>query len=79
MTNKTILLDNVKKVSNFVNQMLQFKGDVIVRHGIYVVNGRSILGVMSLDLSQPVICEIDDNENLKWEINCKEFEVDNES
>lgn len=79
MASKTILLDDVKKVSNFVNQMLKFKGDVIVRHDKYIVNGRSILGVMSLDLSQPIICEIEEDEAEKWEINCKEFEVDNES
>lgn len=78
MISKTILLDNVRKVSNFVNQMLNFKGEVIVRHDKYVVNGRSILGIMSLDLSQPIICEIEEYENQKWEINCKEFEVINE-
>lgn len=75
MISKTILLDNVKKVSHFVNEMLNFKGDVIVCHDKYVVDGRSILGVMSLNLSQPVTCKIEESEDQKWQLTCKEFEV----
>lgn len=76
MTNKTILLNDVTKVSRFVNEMLNFKGDVIVCHDKYVVDGRSILGIMSLDLSQPVTCEIEERDEQVWDINCKKFEVE---
>jgi hypothetical protein len=76
MISKTILLDDVKKVTNFVNETFKFKGDVIARHGKYVVDGHSLLGLMSLDLSQPVTCEIEERDGRIWDINCKKFEVE---
>lgn len=76
MIKKTILLDDVKKVSNFVNETFKFKGDIIVIHGRYIVNGRSLLGLMSLDLSKPLTCEIEEREEQIWNINCKRFEVE---
>jgi phosphotransferase system HPr-like phosphotransfer protein len=76
MIKKTVLLDNVRKVSSFVNETFKFKGDIIVKHGKYVVNGRSLLGLMSLDLSQPLICEIEEREEQIWNANCKRFEVE---
>lgn len=75
MIAKMILLDDVKKVTNFVNETFKFKGDIIVKHGKYTVNGRSLLGLMSLDLSQPVVCEIEECDGQIWDINCKKFEV----
>lgn len=75
MIQKTILLDNVKKVSNFVNEMLNFKGEITVKHDKYIVNGRSILGIMSLDLAQPLTCEIEEDQEQKWNEKCKDFEV----
>lgn len=75
MIKKTILLDNVRKVTSFANETFKFKGDVIVKHDKYIVNGRSLLGLMSLDLSQPVTCEIDERDEQIWGINCKKFEV----
>lgn len=75
MIKKTILLDDVRKVSNFVNETFKFKGDIIVKHDKYIVNGRSLLGLMSLDLSKPLTCEIEAREELIWNVNCKKFEV----
>lgn len=75
MIAKMILLDDVKKVTNFVNETFKFKGDIAVRHSKYIVNGRSLLGLMSLDLSQPVTCEIEERDGQIWDINCKKFEV----
>lgn len=76
MIKKTILLDDVKKVSNFVNETFKFKGDITVKHGKYIVNGRSLLGLMSLDLSKPLTCEIEEREEQIWNVNCKRFEVE---
>ena len=75
MIKKIILLDDVRKVSNFVNETFKFKGDIIVKHDKYIVNGRSLLGLMSLDLSKPLTCEIEEREELIWNVNCKKFEV----
>lgn len=76
MIKKTILLDNVRKVTSFVNETFKFKGDIIVKHDKYTVNGRSLLGLMSLNLSEPVTCEIEEREEQIWDINCKRFEVE---
>lgn len=76
MIKKTILLDNVRKVTSFVNETFKFKGDIIVKHDKYIVSGRSLLGLMSLNLSEPVTCEIEEREEQIWDINCKRFEVE---
>lgn len=76
MIKKTILLDNVRKVTNFVNETFKFKGDIIIKHDKYTVNGRSLLGLMSLDLSKPLTCEIEEREEQIWNVNCKRFEVE---
>lgn len=76
MIKKIILLDNVRKVTNFVNETFKFKGDIIVKHDKYIVSGRSLLGLMSLDLSQPLTCEIEEREEQIWNVNCKRFEVE---
>ena len=59
-----------------MNQHFKLKGDIAVKHGKYIVNGRSLLGLMSLDLSQPVTCEIEERDGQIWDINCKKFEVE---
>lgn len=76
MIKKIILLDNVRKVTSFVNETFKFKGDIIVKHDKYIVSGRSLLGLMSLDLSQPLTCEIEEREEQIWNVNCKRFEVE---
>ena len=76
MIKKIILLDNVRKVTSFVNETFKFKGDIIVKHDKYVVSGRSLLGLMSLDLSKPLTCEIEEREEQIWNVNCKRFEVE---
>ena len=76
MIKKIILLDNVRKVTNFVNETFKFKGDIIVKHDKYIVSGRSLLGLMSLDLSKPLTCEIEEREEQIWNVNCKRFEVE---
>lgn len=49
-----ILLDSVEKVKEFVKYTSKFVGDIYVISGRYRVDGRSIMGVFSLNLSQPV-------------------------
>lgn len=76
MITKTILLDDIRKVTGFVNETFKFKGDIVVKHDKYIVNGRSLLGLMSLDLAKPVQCEIEERDSQTWNINCKKFEVE---
>lgn len=62
-----IKLNSIEKVKNFVNQVSTFECDVDVIYGRYVIDGTSIMGIFSLDLTNPVTVMIhtDDYDELK--------------
>ena len=49
-----VVLDNVNKVQEFVNTCAKFNFDVYMKSGRYIINAKSIMGVLSLNLSNPV-------------------------
>ena len=49
-----VVLDNVNKVQDFVNTCSKFDFDVYMKSGRYIINAKSIMGVLSLNLSNPV-------------------------
>ena len=49
-----IKLTTVDDVYTLVKSLLAFDGDVDLVSGRYVVDGRSLLGIFSLDLSKPI-------------------------
>ena len=51
-------LNTVDEVLTFTKISLKYEGDVFVKHNSYVVDGTSILGVLSLNLSEPVLVEM---------------------
>lgn len=54
-----IRLNNMKDVQRFVSKCSMFEDDIVLLSGRYVINGKSLLGILSLDLSKPVVLEID--------------------
>jgi len=53
---RPILIDTVDKVKDFVKQTNKFLREVDVSSsGKYVVDGRSLLGILSLDTGKPVV------------------------
>lgn len=53
-----------QRVKEFVNITQDFPCEILLKSGKYVVDAKSILGIFSLDLSQPVTVEVyDDNCN----------------
>lgn len=58
MTEK-LILDNIDKVKEFVSVAMTKPYDVDLISGKYVINGKSIMGVFSLDLTKPVIMNAD--------------------
>ncbi|MEY8237781.1 HPr family phosphocarrier protein [Lachnospiraceae bacterium 66-29] len=54
------MLRSVDKVKAFVDDMSQIKGDVLLSVGKYVIDAKSIMGIFSLDLSNPLQLEIED-------------------
>lgn len=55
-----ILLGSVDKVKAFVNDMSKIEGDVLLCVGKYVVDAKSIMGIFSLEPSNPMRLEIED-------------------
>ena len=49
-----VVLDNVNKVQDFVNTCSKFDCDVYMKSDRYIINAKSIMGVLSLNLSNPV-------------------------
>lgn len=58
-----IYLNEIDTVKKFCQIAYLAEGLKITLHsGKYVVNGKSILGVFSLDLSKPIDCDIEGDE-----------------
>lgn len=62
MITEIILLNNIESVNSFVSKMAKKEYDVDLSHGKYLVNAKSIMGVLSLDLTQPVTVKADTND-----------------
>ena len=58
----TIRLDTIDKVKGFVSTILHFEGDADLSSGRYTVDAKSILGIFSLELSQPLELELMERE-----------------
>lgn len=49
-----VLLNNIENVNKFVAKMSEKDYDVDLTSGKYLVNAKSMMGVLSLDLTRPV-------------------------
>ncbi|MDI9469731.1 MAG: HPr family phosphocarrier protein [Bacillota bacterium] len=54
MTTLTVLLKSINDVKNFVRIVNDYNYDVDLISGRYVVDGKSIMGIFSLDLASPI-------------------------
>lgn len=52
-----IMLKSINDVKDFVNIVNKYDFDVDLTSGRYVVDGKSIMGIFSLDLSKPIKVE----------------------
>lgn len=71
-----INLNSTKKIRKFIQTTRKFMSDINVISNKYVINGKSILGLYSLDLSKNILVQIeseDENEILKFNEVMKEF------
>ncbi len=75
-----IKLNTINDVNSFVNTSTKYyEGDIDVKQGRQIIDGKSILGIFSLNLTQPIEITINtDNVNTerdfynfikKWEVN----------
>lgn len=69
-----ILLNDVNKIADFVKVTDKVSEDIDLLKEHYIVDGHSLSGILSMDLSKPIILQIHtDNENElnkfnKWRI-----------
>lgn len=57
-----IKLNEINDVYALVNTLVAYDGDVDLESGRYKVDGKSLLGIFSLDLRQPVKLTFQDSE-----------------
>ena len=58
MTTVSISLNSIEKVKSFVNEIAKFDCDFDLISGRYIIDAKSIMGIFSLDLSQPSTLKI---------------------
>lgn len=68
-----LLLDNMEKVKEFVSLALTKDYDVDLISGKYVINGKSIMGIFSLDLTKPVMLNADVGNDTEFEKEVQKF------
>lgn len=57
MKTKFIKMSNINDIVNFVNEASKVESDINVLKGRYVIDGKSIMGVLSIDLSTGMTVE----------------------
>ena len=63
MTTVSISLNSIEKVKSFVNEIAAFENDFDLISGRYLIDAKSIMGIFSLDLSQPIALNIHADES----------------
>ena len=58
MQSKEFLINSIERVKRFVNVTVKFEEDIDLVAGKYIVNGKSILAIFSLDLFRPITVRI---------------------
>ena len=66
MSRFPITLSSVNDVKTFVGLASACPCEVDVISGRYLVNGKSIMGLFSIDLSQPVEVDVPDEASCNW-------------
>lgn len=72
-----VKLSSVKDAQDFVKAATLVDGSVDVSHNRYIVDGMSLLGILSLDLSQPLNVKIigDETSAAKFRLDIYKFVV----
>ena len=59
MSTINILIDSISKVKEFNNLAVKFPCEIDIVSGRYIIDGRSLMGLFSLDLGKPVEMKFD--------------------
>lgn len=55
----TIMINTFDKIKDFCAVANRFSGEILIKSGKYIINGKSLMGLFSLDLSNPVTIEVE--------------------
>ena len=61
MKSVKISLRMAESVKNFVNIVSKYPYDIDLHSGRFIIDAKSVLGIFSLDLSKPIVLEIDED------------------
>jgi phosphotransferase system HPr-like phosphotransfer protein len=75
MTKTTVKLSTIEDVKNFVSAVTLCEYDVDLISGRYAVDAKSIMGILSLDLSKPVSLEAHSENTEKFFAEIKSYIV----
>ena len=59
MSSMKILIDSIVKVKEFNNLAVKFPCEIDIVSGRYIIDGRSLMGLFSLDLGKPIEMKFD--------------------
>ena len=59
MSSMKILIDSIVKVKEFNNLAVKFPCEIDIISGRYIIDGRSLMGLFSLDLGKPIEMKFD--------------------
>ena len=79
MYKEDIILSDIETVKNFVTFANKFDFPVNLISERLVINGKSIMGIFSLDLSQPLQVEVDESFPVEFKEQIKTFRVKKEN
>jgi phosphotransferase system HPr-like phosphotransfer protein len=66
MVSRSIKIERIDDIKTFIKLASRVNGDINVSKGIYIVDGKSAMGLMSIDLSSGVRVEyFEDGEGVK--------------
>lgn len=69
-----ILLDTVDKVKDFSGLINKFDGEFDLISDKYIIDAKSLMGIFSLDLKNPLKLEVTNVENIEdLEVSLKKF------
>ncbi len=75
MKSVKISLQMAQRVKEFVNITQDYPYEILLKSGKYIVDAKSILGIFSLDLSQPITVEVNSDDCEELLAKLKKFEA----
>lgn len=57
MKSKNVKIVGITDVVNLAKEAYKVDGDICIKRGKYVVDGKSLMGIMSIDVSMGVVIE----------------------